>query len=83
MADETDRSEELYGKLSAACDTYQAADVVYAIGMLLAFAIKTACTTQDPAPTMEQIRAIVDLELKYSRSRVNKDAALVSSAHRA
>lgn len=65
MSDECDLDEVdgLYMAMNSACDGYAASDVLYALGMMIAHAIRKSAVDKNPDTTMRLIRETVDLEL--------------------
>ena len=65
-----DGIDEVFEKICDAAEGFQAADVVFALGLLLATMIKQGCATKEKTPeeiirlTLEQIRLIVEMELE-------------------
>jgi len=64
--DADDRADEAYEAILVALDKggFGAADVVYAIGMLIAQAIKHNAVDKSVSATMNAIRNVVELEIQ-------------------
>ena len=66
--DADDRADEAYEAMLVALDKggFGSADVVYAIGMLIAQAIKHNAVDKRVSTTMDAIRNVVELEIQRS-----------------
>lgn len=63
MADELDNSDTLFNAMNALCAGYPSAHVVYALGMMVAKAVRDNSSTADLPTTLELVRAAAELEL--------------------
>lgn len=60
--DPDDHADELYEKLQDVCEGYAACDVMYALGMMVAFAIAQQATNKDPLATIRLLGNVIALE---------------------
>lgn len=69
VLDADDRADEACEAMleALAAGGYSAADVVYALGMMIAHAVRYNAVDKRPEKTLEQIKGIVELELRRPR----------------
>jgi uncharacterized membrane protein len=58
-----DRVDELYEKLTEVCRGFAAADVVYALGMMIADAVVLNAVDKNPDVTFKHLRNVVEIEI--------------------
>ena len=61
--------DELYAQMFEVCRRKPAADVIYALGMIIAYAIIHQATSKNPEETFTLLRKVVDIELSLMKER--------------
>jgi hypothetical protein len=56
-----DSADELYRRMQVVCHGYAAADVVFALGKMMAFGILNQSDNKNPDHTFKLLRAVVNL----------------------
>jgi hypothetical protein len=64
-----DRADELYPKFTECCQGFGSADVVYALGMMIADAVVLNCVDKNPEKTFELLRGVADIEIPMVKLR--------------
>lgn len=64
---EMDGADELFGQMQKICIGLPAADVIYAIGMMIAHGIDTNAAVKDIDHNLALIRQVVELEIEGDR----------------
>lgn len=65
-----ERADDLFNDFADLCDGIDAGEVMYAIGMMIAYGIKEYAADKSVDLTMSKLREIVECELSKARSTV-------------